>query len=179
MAPKPLPPQDFLRECFLYDRDTGTLTRRWRPRSHFATTARQNQYNGANAEKICSSKDSDGYIQISFDGQLYFAARLIWKMEMNEEPATVDHRNNILDDNRWDNLRAASNSQNSQYSRRHKDRRHDLPKGVNPHVCGGFDARIGYGGKQYYLGKFETPEEAYARYCEEARRLHGEFHRPD
>ena len=49
-------------------------------------------------------------------------------------------------------------------------------KGVGRHGgTGKWRARIGVGGKQQYLGLFDSAEDAYDAYCVAAIRLHGEF----
>jgi hypothetical protein len=89
----------------------------------------------------------------------------------------ADHINGDTLDNRRDNLRVATNSQNQ------------MNKGVQPNTTSNLKgvhwisakkrwrALITLEGKQTYLGLFKTEEEAHAAYCEAARRIFGEFAR--
>lgn len=85
---KPLPPQERLLALLSYDPQTGVLTRR-------------------HNTKAITGKNSKGYLRLSVDGSVYKAHRVIYKMMTGQEPKCVDHRNGVVDDNRWDNLRAA------------------------------------------------------------------------
>lgn len=87
----------------------------------------------------------------------------------------VDHINGNGLDNRRSNLRLANHSENT-WNRAISRNNTSRFKGVDWHN-GKWRARIGVGGKRQFLGHFETPEEAYAVYCDSANRLHGEFAR--
>ncbi|MCA8339501.1 AP2 domain-containing protein [Burkholderia multivorans] len=53
---------------------------------------------------------------------------------------------------------------------------YDPESGVSSHPnTSRWVARIQHGGKQHYLGMFDTPELAHAAYVAAAKRLHGEF----
>lgn len=85
----------------------------------------------------------------------------------------VDHINGDGLDNRRENLRLATPSQNMQNVGK---RSHNTSgyKGVSS--CGSrWRATIRVNGKQKHLGVFATPELAHAAYCESADKLHGDF----
>lgn len=83
---------------------------------------------------------------------------------------TVDHKNRNSLDNRKENLRVASRSQNSiNWVRRNK-----YGRGV-ARVGGLFQVRIVSKGKRKFIGYYKTPEEARAAYDKAAKQLHGEF----
>jgi hypothetical protein len=77
-------------------------------------------------------------------------------------------------DNRRSNLRIADNQQSSWNRRRYRNNKSGF-KGVVRTKDGRFRATITKAGEEFYLGRFKTPEEAYAAYCSAAMRLHGEF----
>jgi hypothetical protein len=90
---------------------------------------------------------------------------------------SVDHINRNKSDNRFENLREASNSQNRANSKTANV--HGL-KGVRrlpwmkeADKC--WQASITHNKKVIYLGCFHTKEEAHSAYCEAAKTLHGEF----
>jgi hypothetical protein len=93
----------------------------------------------------------------------------------------VDHRNLNKLDNRRQNLRIATRSQNGMNRRAMSNNelgikgvsRDKNKKGKTPL----FVARITVEGKTRRLGYFRTTEEAAAAYAAAARELHGEFHR--
>lgn len=90
----PLPSYQFLHECFEYHSETGILTWKARPRSHFESDRAQKIANtmceGKPAGNIvtCSGKL---YIQVTINRKLYLAHRICYKMYYNEEPVVIDH----------------------------------------------------------------------------------------
>ena len=92
-------------------------------------------------------------------------------------PHQVDHKNLSKADNRRDNLRAATNSQN-QANRPVSKNNSSGYKGVSFHAgTGRWQARIGVNRKRLFLGRFDTPEAAHEAYVQAAQRYFGEFSR--
>lgn len=92
---KPLPSLDDLNTRFSYDPDTGTLT--W--------------LNGTPAGYL-----HKGYLCVKVLGIKYYGHRLIWKMMTGEDPdpsRVIDHIDRNGANNRWDNLRLVSISDNN------------------------------------------------------------------
>jgi hypothetical protein len=86
----------------------------------------------------------------------------------------VDHKNGNGLDNRRDNLRKATQTENNR-NRRKKPGVASKYKGVAAHYDK-WSATI-WAGKKTWLGRFATEKEAALAYDEAARRLHGEFAR--
>lgn len=86
----------------------------------------------------------------------------------------VDHINGNTLDNRKENLRICTNSQNQM--NRGKNKKNNLYKGVTK-AHGKYQAVIIENKKRHYLGLFETPEMAHNAYCEASKKYHGEFGR--
>ena len=87
----------------------------------------------------------------------------------------VDHVDRDGLNNRRENLRLSTPAQNQQNQRRHIDSTTGY-KGVR-YNKGKWMARISVNKVRVYLGVFETPEAAYAAYCDAAKKYHGEFAR--
>jgi hypothetical protein len=85
----------------------------------------------------------------------------------------TDHINGDTLDNRRANLRLANRFENSRNKPKRKHNKSGY-KGVTLQR-GLWFATIRVNGKNKVLGKFNTPEEAYAAYCEGAKKYHGEF----
>lgn len=91
----------------------------------------------------------------------------------------VDHVNRDKLDNRKENIRLATRSQNLANISKIYRRTHDLPRGIsyNSSVRSKqpYMARISYQGKSYFLGNFYTLVEAEAAYKARRKDLYGEF----
>lgn len=86
----------------------------------------------------------------------------------------IDHKNRIKSDNRWDNLREVTQSQNTINSIKYKKNATSKHKGVD------FDrnkyrARIYKDGKSINLGRYDTEEEAAIVYNNKAKELFGNY----
>jgi len=91
----------------------------------------------------------------------------------------IDHIDGNPYNNKFANLRLATPRQNQCNQRRRCDNTSGL-KGVSwSEERQKWQTGIQVNGKRIGLGRFNTKEEAYAAYCEAARRLHGEFARLD
>lgn len=135
---------------FLYDPETGKL---WRE----AGTA-----------------DGRGYRYVQFQGEHHLVHRVAWFLYYGEWPdKTVDHINGNRSDNRITNLRLATISENG-YNRKTPQNNTSGFKGVSFHR-GLWQAQISVSGKNKFLGRFASREEAAAAYGKSALQYHGEF----
>ncbi len=115
-----------------------------------------------------------GHLEIQIDGVCYHANRLAWFVMTGEWPkGIVDHKNNISDDNGWENLRIATRGQNRMNTRCPKNNLCGL-KGVTSKGRR-WQARIRVEGKLIHLGSYGSPQVAHAAYVEAAKRYFGEF----
>lgn len=99
--------------------------------------------------------------------------------EISKTPAGLcaDHIDGDGLNNRRDNLRAATKSENMHNSGR-KAANTSGYKGVGwCRRLGRWRARIRTSSGRKYLGSYDTREAAYAAYCDAAERIHGEFAR--
>jgi hypothetical protein len=146
-----------LRELVDYDPETGAMT--WRATG-----------------KPAGSRHSRGYWQISIDGRKYLRHHLAFLYVLGRwATVEIDHINGDKTDDRIDNLREATRTQNS-WNKGLTARNKSGLKGASWDSHNRrWRGQINVGGKMAYLGSFQTPEEAHAAYVEAARKLHGEF----
>jgi hypothetical protein len=131
--------------------------------------------------QIAGSKHHKGYINLEIDGKHYAAHRLVWFYVTGKWPKDqIDHINGDKADNRFENLREATNGQNRANTK--NCNKHGL-KGVRRLAwmkpdgkC--WQAQITHNKKVTYLGCYYTKEDAHSAYCDAAKRLHGEFANP-
>lgn len=106
---------------------------------------------------------------------LYPAATLAWLIQTGRWPTnTIDHRNRKSDDNRWENLREATNAEQGGNRNLFKNNTSGL-RGVQDMKNGRWRAMIGINRKLTHLGCFATKEEAYEAYRTAARKHFGEY----
>lgn len=147
---------DRLRELLQYNPDTGHFTNR----------------SGRQVGFLVPPKN---YMRILVDGRQWLAHRLAWLYVHGRWPhEQIDHINGVKTDNRLVNLREVSPEVNMQNVRgpkknnkyagllgAHWDSRH-----------GRWVSQLSIKGKNRYLGRFDTPEQAHAAYIAAKRRLH-------
>jgi hypothetical protein len=154
-----------LRELLNYNPETGEFTR----------------LSGPKPGPIKRKHSSGGYIRIGVDGHTYAANRLAWLYVHGQMPARnqeVDHKNRKRDDNRIDNLRLATRSQNQGNSKRPKHNTSGF-KGVSREKgAKRWHASISVKGRAVHLGYYDTPEEAHRVYTAAALQYFGEFANP-
>jgi hypothetical protein len=92
-----------------------------------------------------------------------------------QPPPQIDHWNHDRADNRWANLRAATQSQNSLNGRARR-RYSEYPWPRNVWKDGGkFRSYLQLDGRRIHLGMFATAEAAYAAWQEAASKHYGDF----
>jgi len=144
-------------------------------------------------QKINSMKWALDEYRYKIRGKAYFRCSLskiingkyqrsVWlhRFIMNQDSwngLVVDHANGNTLDNRKLNLRICPQLKNSQNRAMSKNNSSGY-KGVNWNdITQRWHARIGVNWKRISLGYYDTPEEAYAAYCEASKKYHGEYGR--
>jgi hypothetical protein len=117
-----------------------------------------------------------GYMVIGLYGTAYYAHRLAWAHFYEEDPVSqIDHINGVRDDNRIENLRKASSSDNNRNSRAKSHSFHSKYKGVGWYESGAkWRMRIDIGGK-VITKYFKDEIDAAISYDKMAEELFGEF----
>lgn len=163
--PKPHITQEILMRAFDYDPDTGVFRWRTAPFSRLAG-------------RVAGYRDKDGYRRLATNGVRSIAAhRAAWLYVYGEWPAgMLDHIDGNRLNNRINNLRVATSSQNQANSRVRLNS--SGYKGVTWHAqAKRWQAQIKDQTGCRYLGLYETPELAHAAYVAAAHELFGEFAR--
>lgn len=141
--------QDRLKELLHYDANTGVFT--W-----LVTSS-----NRAQAGSVAGGLNAKGYGRIRVDNELHMAHRLVWLYMTGQMPRNqIDHINGTRSDNRWCNLREATNKENLENSKLYSSNRSGF-RGVLFHkATGKWLAQVTHNYRLIYLGLFETPDEA-------------------
>lgn len=126
---------------------------------------------------VIGNNHCNGYVQFAINKKMYLAHRVAFFYMTGRWPVEIDHRNRNKKDNRWQNLREATKSQNNYNKGPHGTNRSGY-KGVS--WCAKrskWAAFIKAGPKQTFLGYFNDKEEARRAYVRAASKMHGEFAR--
>jgi len=153
------PPPECIRESLKYDAETGLFT--WvLPRKCVRVGA------------LAGDVNNRGYARLTFNRRCYQSHRLAWFYVHNRWPKMIDHIDGNKLNNRIENLREVTSSQNRQNLRTaNRDSKTGF-LGVTKLPNGRFMAQIGFSGKTKYIGMFGTPESAHEAYLSFKRLLH-------
>lgn len=160
--------QKYLREYVRYDPETGAITYKERPLSHFKTKRLQKIWNANNAHKVAGTKDSRGHIQIRLDGVKHLAHRIVFIIMTGATPKEIDHINRVKTDNSWKNLRSTTRSQNAANTE-------PRGQGVYKTRQGRYRAQICVNYKITHLGTFDSQEAARKTYAQAVNDAFGEY----
>lgn len=150
--------QELLYALFSY-RDDGSLIRKVR------TNPR------APENTIAGCPNKAGYLRIRINGKLYMNHRLIWFMHHGTWPTALDHINGNKQDNRIENLRPCTQSENMQNCKNKKNNKTGV-KGVTWNTGKNkYRARLTVARKEIFIGYFLTISEAEAA-IQLAREIH-------
>lgn len=153
-----------IREVLNYDGGTGQFY--WKVKASKKTVV----------GSVAGSKEPRGYIKIRIDGALLSAHQIafMW-MNGNWADGEIDHIDRDKSNNRWDNLRLATRSQNARNSppRFNKTGFNN----VGQSASGKYYCRIIVDKKQVNMCGYDTPAEAHNAYLIAVKQHHGEFAR--
>lgn len=116
-----------------------------------------------------------GYKRVGINGKHYLQHRLIWIMHGNDPVDFLDHIDGDRLNNRIDNLRPATISENGCNAKLRSDNNSGI-KGVfwdKKYMC--WCGRVRFKGKSHFIGYFKNKEECAKAVKELRKKLHGDF----
>jgi hypothetical protein len=168
----PLPPAEYLAECFRYE--DGVLFWRRRPDTHFKCQRSANIWNSKFPEKRAGRQMPNGaYRQVAVDGIRYLEHRVVAAMHNMPLDQFIDHRDRCGDHNRIENLRPATPSQNMRNNSGWSKKSSRV--GVHQKQNGRWTAYIRTSAGHLHLGTFLTEERAIEVRREAEATHYGEF----
>jgi hypothetical protein len=175
--PKLLPDQAYLQACFLYDEERGKLFWRTRPIEHFLDDRARKIWNARFAGTEAGSVPLDRRYVV-LDYKRYSVSRMIFKLQHGRDPVgLVDHRNTDPENNKIDNIREATYTQNNMNMKLRSNNTSGF-KGVSWSAKRKkFIVQIRMNNKITYVGQFDSAEKASEAYQKAALALFGEFAR--
>jgi hypothetical protein len=158
--------QEYLKSIVNYDPQTGVMN--W----IVSLSAR------TRVGDVAGNDNGLGYLRVRINKRLYVVHRLAWLYMTGLWPeADIDHINMNRSDNRWENLRQATRTENFGNRRKYKNNTSGVKgaywsKSKHKYVAG-----IGVNGRDIYLGLFDCPAAASFAYQIAADQHFGEFAR--
>lgn len=153
-----------LKKIFSYDHLTGHLIWMSRDESHFKTEHAMRSFNNKKAGTVAGTervnRNGKKYLVVKHDGVTHLVHRICFAIQSNSQPDMVDHINGNGTDNRYENLRSASVTENNRNMRKFKTNTSGFT-GVSKAGCR-WMASIWINNKQLNLGVFDTKPEAVA-----------------
>lgn len=154
---------ELVNKLFRYDKETGDLIRKVSVRK------------GSETVQIVGSDDGQGYLKTSIKGDKYFNHRIIFFMHHGFLPPCLDHIDTNKSNNRIENLRPATLSQNQHNAGIRKDNTSGV-KGVTWHIGRNkWLGQVWYNGTNNYIGSYDSLSEATTAVHKAREQLHGEF----
>lgn len=174
---------EYLQECFEYKPDTGTLVWRSRPVNHFSSEGVQKCFNskwaGTEAGKKIKADERYRYVRITTHENSFIlkVSHVVWRWhgESLPEGQIIDHKDGDSFNDRYENLRLCPQIDNMK-NRRKSCSNTSGHTGVGRHGDG-WSATIAADGHFYFLGKFETFDEAVLARRAGELKYFGEFAR--
>jgi len=118
---------------------------------------------------------SNGYRIIKIDGKVYLAHRLVFLIHHGFMPEYIDHIDGNRLNNRIENLREATKTQNGSNMKLRSDNKTGF-KGVTFHKTNKrYHAQLKVNGTNKHVGYFDTVELANDALVKARNELHGEF----
>jgi hypothetical protein len=170
----------YLRTRLRYEPDTGKLFWREVGRDEFANDQHWKRFNAKYAGKAAGAVNGEGYLFISIHYKRYSAHRIAWAIQTGDWPKNqIDHINGDRADNRIENLRDVTQSENGKNQRRNR-----FNKSGRAGVCwhrrdGRWTANIRHDGRLIHLGNFadfsaaaaarEAAEKRFGFHCNHGR----------
>lgn len=162
--------QQYLRELLNYDPETGIVS--WKSSRKKTIIGKR----AGTSAKVGREREKLGRRQICINGKIYMEHRLIWLYMTGSWPEQViDHIDGNGLNNKWNNLRTCSQSDNSCNSRIMKNNTSGI-KGLHwdkanrkwlVYIC--------RNGKNKNLGRYADKNQALAILHAHRQNLHGEF----
>lgn len=164
---RPMPSAEYLRRIFTYDESTGNLY--WKHRDDVPSWT-----NTRFAGKLAGSYDR-GYLTVRLNNKLFFVHRIafvIYHGDILSPDDQLDHADLNKSNNRIDNLRIATQSQNNTNRDKQSNSLAEL-KCIDQLPSGGYRVRVA--GK--HIGCYVSLETATIAYNNAATEIYGEFGR--
>ena len=165
---KPLPPLDVLHKFYIYSPQTGELRHR-------------KTRTGCRGGELVGALVPHGYRLTTLLRVRYKVHRIIFAMIHGVDPGRfeVDHIDGNCQNNKPENLRLADRNQNKVNGPAYRHNPTGM-RGVAFHrQSGKYQARISWQKKRVRLGCYDNAEDAARAYDNAAKRLFGEFARPN
>lgn len=152
-------------EHYTYDPDTGNLYKDGVPAG--------NKCKGDDYIRLTVCVSSPNYLSLLCN---LFAHHVAWYLMYGDWPSNklIDHIDGDPANNRLNNLRLATATQNNHNTRKRKTKTTSRYKGVSK-VSGKWGAYINYDGRSHTIGRYATEEEAALAYNTRAVEVFGEY----
>lgn len=151
---------DYISECLIYDPEDGLLYWKERPLWHFVNESYQSRWNKRYAGERAGKFLMNGYLKLAIDNKKYYAHRIVWVLTKNEWPQYIDHINGNRSDNRIENLRNVSRSQNQRNLKLSVRNTTGFIGVTQDSRNGHYIAQVKIGEKHIHLGSFKNLNDA-------------------